>query len=98
MARMPPVSGSEMAAILRRAGFRAQGESGPHVKFRSPAGRITVVPLHDTLARGTQRGILRQAGMSRDTFERLRQPRALARERHGSLESGREGLPPGRHL
>jgi predicted RNA binding protein YcfA (HicA-like mRNA interferase family) len=80
MARMPPVSGAQMADILRQAGFRAVGERGPHVKFRSPEGRTTVVPMHETLARGTQRGILRQAGLSRDAFARLHQPRAVARE------------------
>jgi predicted RNA binding protein YcfA (HicA-like mRNA interferase family) len=84
MARMPLVSGAEMAAILRRAGFRAVGERGSHLKFRSPAGRITVVPMHETLARGTQRSILRQAAIGRATFERLRQPRAVARDGRAS--------------
>jgi len=95
---MPPVSGAEMAAILRRAGFRSVGDRGPHLKLRSPAGRITVVPMHETLARGTQRGILRQAGISRDTFARLREPRTVARGARSSLESGREGLPARRDL
>ncbi len=94
MARMPPVSGAEMAAILRRAGFKAVGDNGPHVKFRSPGGRITVVPMHDTLARGTQRGILRQAGIGRDTFTRLREPGALGRCHDGADAR----LPPGRDL
>jgi predicted RNA binding protein YcfA (HicA-like mRNA interferase family) len=89
MGRLAPLSGAEMVAVLHRAGFRAVGERGPHVKFRHPEGRVTVVPLHHTLARGTQRAILRQAGLSRDDFARLRQA-----GRRLSIESSREGPSP----
>ena len=37
---------------------------GSHAKLRHPDGRVVIVPLHRSLARGTLASILRQAGIS----------------------------------
>jgi predicted RNA binding protein YcfA (HicA-like mRNA interferase family) len=80
MPRLPPISGAEMAVVLHRAGFRAVGRSDSHVKFRDGAGHMTVVPMHPELALGTQRKVMRQAGLGRDDFTRLRQAKMRTRE------------------
>lgn len=40
--------------------------------MRHADGRTAVVPLHDELAPGTLRSILRQAGLNAEQFGRLR--------------------------
>lgn len=68
----PVMSGSEMIALLRRAGFVQVSQRGSHVKMRNPDGRVAIVPNHKELAQGTLRSIvLRQAGISEEDFLRL---------------------------
>jgi predicted RNA binding protein YcfA (HicA-like mRNA interferase family) len=62
--RLPAVSGSAVERALRRAGFSEASRRGSHLKLRHPDGRTVIVPLHDELARGTLRSILRQAGLA----------------------------------
>lgn len=68
---MPPklrrVSGEEATRALEHLGFTRVRQRGSHVVLRrsTDAGDIgCVVPLHDELALGTLRGILKQAGVS----------------------------------
>ena len=70
MARLPVVSGREVVAVLRRAGFQVVRQKGSHVSLRKGPYR-TVVPLHDELAKGTLLAILRQCGLSREDFTDL---------------------------
>ncbi|MCK5119166.1 MAG: type II toxin-antitoxin system HicA family toxin, partial [Candidatus Latescibacteria bacterium] len=56
---------------LERLGFEKVRQRGSHVvlKKQTPKGALgCVVPLHRELARGTLRGILKQAGVSSDEF------------------------------
>ena len=69
---LPIVSGAETIRALARAGFEQVGQRGSHVKLRSQGGRTVIVPMHDELARGTLRSILRQAGLSPEQFSELR--------------------------
>lgn len=66
--RLPIVSGEETVTALGRAGFAKVSQKGSHVKVRREDGRQAIVPLHDELAPGTLRSILRQAGISVDEF------------------------------
>jgi predicted RNA binding protein YcfA (HicA-like mRNA interferase family) len=59
------LSGSEVAKALERAGFQHVSTRGSHAKYRS-GERTVIVPLHRTLAIGTLRSILRQAGWTPD--------------------------------
>ena len=68
---LPVVSGDEACRGLTRAGFYRKSQKGSHVKMRRADGRTAIVPLHDELAPGTLRSILRQAGLSAEEFERL---------------------------
>ena len=71
MPKLPRVSGREAIRALERLGFEQVRQRGSHVvlKKRTPEGVIgCVVPLHQELAAGTLRGILRQAGVTPDEF------------------------------
>jgi predicted RNA binding protein YcfA (HicA-like mRNA interferase family) len=59
------LSGAEVAKALERAGFEHVSTRGSHAKYRS-GDRTVIVPLHRSLAVGTLRSILRQAGWSVD--------------------------------
>jgi predicted RNA binding protein YcfA (HicA-like mRNA interferase family) len=59
------LSGGDVAKALERAGFQHVSTRGSHAKYRS-GGRTVIVPLHRSLAVGTLRSILRQAGWTPD--------------------------------
>lgn len=65
---LPVVSGRQTIRALQKLGFQEISQRGSHVKLRSEGGRTAIVPLHDELARGTLRSILRQAGISVEEF------------------------------
>jgi predicted RNA binding protein YcfA (HicA-like mRNA interferase family) len=63
-----------VASKLRKAGFEEVSQKGSHVKFAKyvSEGTLTAtVPKHDTIALGTMKSILRQAGLSEEEFDRL---------------------------
>lgn len=66
--RLPVVSGRQTVAALKRLGFAEVSQRGSHVKLRNEEGRTAIVPLHDELARGTLRSVLRQADVSIEEF------------------------------
>ncbi len=56
------------------AGFAEIGQQGSHVKFGRATGgrrRVTIVPRHREIGAGLLRAIIRQAGLTREEFERL---------------------------
>lgn len=69
------VSGKEMCKILEMAGFNKVHQVGSHVRYVHPQGYRTVVPVHgnELLGKGLLNEILRQANISRDEYEQLRQ-------------------------
>jgi predicted RNA binding protein YcfA (HicA-like mRNA interferase family) len=65
---LPQVSGTQVVQVLESAGFEHRSTKGSHAKLRHPDGRVAIVPLHRSLARGTLGSILRQAGLSAAEF------------------------------
>lgn len=68
---MPRISGAEAIRRLERMGFVQVRQRGSHVVLKKelPGGAVgCVVPLHNELAVGTLRGILRQAKVDPDDF------------------------------
>ena len=64
---MKPVSGSEMCEALERKGWRKVRIRGSHhIYNRAGARRPIPVPVHGShpLRKGTQRRIMRQAGLT----------------------------------
>lgn len=73
MPRLKRVSGEEAVRALERFGFVRVRQRGSHVVLKKliEGNEVgCVVPLHDELAIGTLRGILKQAGVTVDDFAR----------------------------
>jgi predicted RNA binding protein YcfA (HicA-like mRNA interferase family) len=71
MPKLPRVSGADMVSALEKFGFVQVRQRGSHVimKRKTLKGEIgCVIPLHDELASGTLRSILRQAQIDPDQF------------------------------
>jgi len=71
MPRLRRVSGEEAIRALERLGFARVRQRGSHIvlKRQTPEGEVgCVVPLHQELAIGTLRGILRQARVTPEEF------------------------------
>ena len=71
MPKLPRVSGLEAIHALERLGFVRVRQRGSHVIMvkNTPDGKIGFpVPLHDELASGTLRSILRLAKVSVEDF------------------------------
>ncbi len=56
---------------LESAGFSHVRTKGSHAVYRNSEGRVTVIPQHGTVKRGTLASILRQAGLAPDEFLKL---------------------------
>ena len=66
---MKIISGKRMGRLLEQRGWTLARINGSHHIYRDSAtGRRTVVPLHGdrNLKPGTQRGIMRDAGLTDD--------------------------------
>ena len=72
--KLPRVTGREVVRALERAGFVFDRQRGSHVILTHPQTRQRVsVPVHAgrIVKLGTLKGILEDAGLSRDEFGRL---------------------------
>lgn len=63
----PKISGEEAVAVFVRLGFEPVRQRGSHMVLRK-GGRGCVVPLHKSLAPGTLRSAIRQAGLTVQEF------------------------------
>lgn len=73
MSFLPILSGEEVCKILKRVGYEIDHQTGSHIILRNkilPYRRITV-PNHKTIAKGTLRSIIREAGLSVEEFKNL---------------------------
>ena len=73
MSRLPRITGREVLATLRKAGFEVARIRGSHHFLRHADGRATVVPVHagETIGPGLLVAILRDCEIDRDDFIRL---------------------------
>ena len=67
MPELPSISGKEAINVFNRLGFNSVRQKGSHVVLRNGAHGC-VVPLHKSLAKGTLRGAIKQAGLSVEDF------------------------------
>ena len=66
---MKSVSGKELCKVLERHGWQFRRAQGSHqIYSRSDRSEIVSVPVHGnkTLKAGTQRGIMKTAGLTED--------------------------------
>ena len=70
MAKLPHVTGQEVLAALRRAGFRLSHVKGSHHYLRREGSRLVTVPVHagETIPPGTLKSILRLAEITVEEF------------------------------
>ncbi len=73
MTRLPRITGREVIAALRKAGFEVARIKGSHHFLRHADGRGTVVPVHsgETIGPGLLVAILRDCEIERDKFIEL---------------------------
>jgi predicted RNA binding protein YcfA (HicA-like mRNA interferase family) len=71
--RLPVVSARDAIGAFGRAGYEIDHQSGSHVilRQRSTPHRRLSVPNHATLAKGTLRALLREAGLTVEEFAAL---------------------------
>ena len=65
--KLPVVSGETLIRALKQLGYEIVRQKGSHVRLYPPADsrrKPTTVPLHDELAKGTLKAILRDAGIT----------------------------------
>ena len=68
--KYPVLRPHEIISALSKKGFVFKSQKGSHAKYTN-GHRIAVIPLHDTVARGTLKSILMQAGIELDNFLEL---------------------------
>jgi predicted RNA binding protein YcfA (HicA-like mRNA interferase family) len=71
MPDLPHLSGWKIIRALERLGFERARQRGSHVVMKkvTPGGTVgCVVPIHDEVAIGTLRSILKQAHLSPEEF------------------------------
>lgn len=58
----------KVTRVLESIGFTHVRTKGSHAIYRHADGRLTVVPLHGTVKRGTLASIVRQIGLTSAEF------------------------------
>ncbi len=73
MTKLPRITGQQVIAALRKAGFEMFRARGSHHFLRHPDGRCTVVPVHrgEVIGPGLMSKILRDCEMTPDELSRL---------------------------
>ena len=72
MAKLPHISGSEVVRAFERAGWIQDRQRGSHVILIKTGHPATLsVPQHRSVAPGTLRALIRNAGMTVEEFNEL---------------------------
>ena len=72
MSKLPVISGVECIKALEKIGFVVNRQRGSHITLvcQEPSTQLTV-PNHKTIAKGTLRAIIRDAGLTVEEFVNL---------------------------
>ena len=65
--KYPILKPQQIIAALSKKGYYLKSQKGSHAKYTN-GKLIVVIPVHDTVARGTLRSILLQADMELEEF------------------------------
>jgi predicted RNA binding protein YcfA (HicA-like mRNA interferase family) len=68
--KYPILRPNEIISALSKKGFVFKSQKGSHAKYTN-GHHITVIPMHNTVARGTLKSILIQAGTELEEFMKL---------------------------
>lgn len=67
MSELPRISGKEAIKVFKKLGFNVVRQRGSHVVMRKE-NKGCVIPVHKSLAVGTLRSAIKQAGITADEF------------------------------
>ena len=65
--KYPILRSGEIAGALAKKGFQYKSRKSSHAKYTNGT-RVCIIPAHPTVARGTLKSILDQAGIDIDDF------------------------------
>ena len=68
--KYPVLKPREIIKAIESLGFDLISQKGSHAKY-SNGHRTAIIPMHDTVARGTLKSILLQAGLELEDFLKL---------------------------
>ena len=70
MSRLPQLSGQQVCRAFAKIGYQFDRQKCSHIVLRCVAApyRRLVIPDHKTIAKGTLRAIIRQAGLTVEEF------------------------------
>ncbi|MEZ6235047.1 MAG: type II toxin-antitoxin system HicA family toxin [Phycisphaerales bacterium] len=71
MGRLPVVSGKEAVRAFERIGYEVNHQTGSHIilRRREAPHRHVSIPNHREIAKGTLRGLIRDAGLTVEEYE-----------------------------
>ena len=65
--KYPILKPNEIISALSKKGFVLKSQKGSHAKYTN-GHKTTIIPIHNTVARGTLRSILMQSGIELEEF------------------------------
>ncbi|HIJ05763.1 MAG: YcfA family protein [Methanomicrobiales archaeon 53_19] len=68
--RLLPVSGRQMVKVFSKLGYQIDRQTGSHIVMSNDED-ILVIPNHDPVSKGTERELIKDAGLSVEEFNRL---------------------------
>jgi len=68
--RLLPVSGKQMVKVFSKLGYQIDRQTGSHIVM-SNDDDILVIPNHDPVSKGTERELIKDAGLTVEEFNRL---------------------------
>ena len=68
--KYPILKPSEIISALSKKGFYFKSQKGSHAKYTDGL-HSAIIPMHDTIARGTLKSILMQANIELEEFMEL---------------------------
>ncbi len=72
MGRLGQIKPGELSKFFQRIGFIVTRQTGSHQRLKHLDGRGITIAIHNqSIALGTLRAIIRQAGLTQDQFEKL---------------------------
>ncbi|NRA75491.1 MAG: type II toxin-antitoxin system HicA family toxin [Planctomycetes bacterium] len=73
MSKLPSISARDAIRAFERVGYERDRQRGSHIvlRHRDAPHRRLVVPEHKSLAKGTLRALIREAGLTVDEFTAL---------------------------
>ena len=73
MLKLPVISGKDLVKIFAKIDYDFDHQTGSHIILRraDPPYRRLTIPNHKEIHKGTLRGIITQAGLTREEFLNL---------------------------